>query len=86
MPPAVRGSREVAMKLVSRRFLCDDGVERGVLKSAGFAHLRDHDAVVGVQPRRAAYRRFFSMSHVLGHLDILTSDLQSRYTVSERHE
>ena len=86
MPPAVGGSREVAIKLVIRSLLCDDEVERGESKSTGSAYLGDHDAVVSVQPRRAAYRHFCSMSHVLGHLDILTSDLQSRYTVSERHE
>ena len=86
MPPAIWDSREVAIKLVNRRYLCDDGFERGGLKSTCSAHLGDHDAVVGVQPRRAAYRRFFSMSHVLGHLHSVTADLRSQFTVSEQHE
>ena len=66
MPPAVGGSREVAIKLVSRHLLCDDVVERGDLKSTGSAHLGDYDAVVCVQPRRAAYRHFLQHAPRLG--------------------
>lgn len=86
MPPAVGGSRKVAIKLVSRRLLCDDVVERGGLKSTGSTHLGDHDAVVCVQPRRAAYRHFCSMPHVLGVHHSLTADFQSQNTVIGRHE